>query len=159
MIASARPPTRQSEDSSADFTSLLPAIHRHIQFAFRKVPRQLRQEVIDEAVAAAFVAFHRLISQGKASRAFASPLARFSVWRVRDGRRVGSRRHRYEACCPFNARCGFPHRAPRPLLQPCAVLGRTGRSRLSMAHSRPSRLPTRFSRMAFGPVVPESAAD
>lgn len=103
MIASARPPTGPSEDSSADFTSLLPAIRRHIQFAFRKVPRQLRQEVIDEAVAAAFVAFDRLIGQGKSSRAFATPLARFSVSRVRDGRRVGSRRHRYEACCPFNA--------------------------------------------------------
>jgi hypothetical protein len=64
--------------------------------------------VIDEAVAASFVAFHRLIRQGKASRAFATPLARFSISRVRDGRRVGSRRHRYEACCPFNARrAGF----------------------------------------------------
>jgi len=103
VITAARPPTGPSKDAFADFTSLLPAIHRQIQFAFRNLPPHVREDLIDEAVAASFVAFHRLISQGKANRAFATPLARFSVLRVRDGRRVGSRRHRYEAC-PFNAR-------------------------------------------------------
>jgi hypothetical protein len=104
MIASARPPTAPLKTSSVDFTSLLPAIQRQIHFALRKVPSYVRQELIDEAIAASFIAFHRLVTQGKTSRVFATPLARFSVLRVRDGRRVGSGGQRYEACCPFSAR-------------------------------------------------------
>jgi DNA-directed RNA polymerase specialized sigma24 family protein len=71
------------------FLELLPAIHRQLGFAFRVLPRHDRQEAVQEAVANAFVAYVRLVEQGKQSVAYATPLARYAVRQMRAGRRIG----------------------------------------------------------------------
>jgi hypothetical protein len=74
----------------AAFVAMLPAIRRTAQISFRKVRPELRDDLIEETIANAFVAFVRLLERGQADRALPSPLARFAIAQVRVGRRVGS---------------------------------------------------------------------
>jgi hypothetical protein len=104
MLRRARPPSGRSIQNMPDFLSLLPAIEHQLRFAFRRVPTAFREEVLQEAIATAFVAYRRLVERGRSGRIFASPLAYFAVLRVRDGRRVGSRTNRQDVSCPFVAR-------------------------------------------------------
>ncbi len=97
-------PTHDPKNHDLKFLSLLPAIRRYIRYACRNVPCSLQEDAIAEAVAAAFVAYRRLVDRGLASRAFATPLARFAIGRVRDNRHVGGRRNKYNISCPFAAR-------------------------------------------------------
>ena len=73
------------------FLRLLPAIRRHAQVCFRQLPRQRRDEAIDEVVGSALVAYARLVELNKEDVAYASPLARYAVAQFRAGRRVGVR--------------------------------------------------------------------
>jgi hypothetical protein len=70
---------------------MLPAIRHSARIAFRKLPPELRHDLIAEVVANSYVAFARLVGRGQADRASASPLARYAIAQVRVGRRVGSR--------------------------------------------------------------------
>ena len=81
----------KAPDQHADFLAMLPAIRHSAQIAFRKLPPELRQDLIEEVVANSFVAFARLVERGQADRALATPLARYAIAQVRVGRRVGSR--------------------------------------------------------------------
>jgi hypothetical protein len=90
--------TTQSPDRPAStpawhdrFLSLLPAIRQHAQVCFRGLPRQGRDDAVDEVVANALVAYARLVELDREEVAYASPLARYAVAQVRSGRRVGSR--------------------------------------------------------------------
>jgi hypothetical protein len=74
-----------------EFLAMLPAIRRSAQVAFRKLPPELRHDLIEEVVANSYVAFARLVERGQAERASPSPLARFAIAQIRTGRRVGSR--------------------------------------------------------------------
>lgn len=74
-----------------DFLRLLPAIRAHLRFAFRRFPAEAHEEATQEAISNAFVAYARLVSQGRSHVAAASPLARFAVAQVRSGRKVGGR--------------------------------------------------------------------
>src|ERR1700704_4343841 len=78
-------------DSHAAFVTMLPAIRRTAQISFRKVRPELRDDLIEEVVANAFVAYSRLVERGQVDRASPSPLARFAIAQVRAGRRVGNR--------------------------------------------------------------------
>jgi hypothetical protein len=80
-----------SPTNHAAFLALLPAIRRSAQIAFRKVPLELRHDLIAEVIANCFVAYVRLVELGQTDRASASPLARFAIAQIRVGRRVGSR--------------------------------------------------------------------
>lgn len=104
MNSSARPPTRTTSAPPVDFLSLVPTIQRHIGFAFRRVPPAFRKDVLQEALVMTFVFYRRLVDQGKQKCIFATPLARFAVGHLRDGRRVGLSRSRRDALCPFVAR-------------------------------------------------------
>ncbi len=73
------------------FLALLPAIKRHLRFAFRRLRYAERCEAIQEAIASALVAYRRLVQLGRQSLAYATPLAQYAVRRVRAGRRVGGR--------------------------------------------------------------------
>jgi hypothetical protein len=75
----------------AVFVAMLPAIRRTAQITFRKIRPELRDELIEEVIANAFVAYSRLVERGQADRALPSPLARFAIAQVRAGRRVGNR--------------------------------------------------------------------
>ena len=93
MIARVKRPKSHCKTSAqhAEFLAMLPAIRHSAQIAFRKLPPELRHDLIEEVVANSYVAFARLVERGQADRASASPLARFAIAHVRVGRRVGSR--------------------------------------------------------------------
>jgi hypothetical protein len=72
------------------FIRMLPAIQRFAEFAFRMAPADVREELIQDAIAQAFGLFVRLSKKGKAELAYSTPLAKFAVRNVRAGRRMGS---------------------------------------------------------------------
>jgi hypothetical protein len=75
----------------AGFLQLLPAIQADVRFAFRQLTADAYEEAVQEAVANAFVSYARLVNQGRAHVAAATPLARFAIAQIRVGRRVGTR--------------------------------------------------------------------
>ena len=93
MIARVKRPKspRQTSARHAEFLAMLPVIRHSAQIAFRKVPPELRHDLIAEVVANSFVAFARLVERGQSDRASPSSLARFAIAQVRVGRRVGNR--------------------------------------------------------------------
>jgi len=74
------------------FESLLPALQRCVGYAFRRVRRCLREDLIAEAIGRAYLAFLRLIQRGLTALIYPAALAKYAVRQVWDGRRVGSRR-------------------------------------------------------------------
>lgn len=70
----------------AGFLKLLPAIRTHARCCFRELATDAREEAIQEVVSLALIAYVRLHEQGREHVAFAVPLARYAVHRVRDGR-------------------------------------------------------------------------
>jgi hypothetical protein len=52
----------------------------------------LREDLIAEAIANAYVAFARLVERGLTRLIYPTALAKFAVGQVRDGRRIGCRR-------------------------------------------------------------------
>jgi hypothetical protein len=73
------------------FLEMLPQIRLQARHAFRNQLPSRRQELIGEVVANCWVAYIRLIERGLHDVIYPSPLARFAVKQVRDGRRVGTR--------------------------------------------------------------------
>jgi hypothetical protein len=73
------------------FLEMLPLIRQQARVAFRNQPPSRRQELISEVVANCWVAYVRLIERGLHDVIYASPLARFAIKQVRDGRRVGTK--------------------------------------------------------------------
>ena len=68
---------------------MLPQIVAHARVCFRHLKPEARSEAIQEVVCNALKAFVRLVQLGKADIAYPSPLARYAVAQVRDGRKVG----------------------------------------------------------------------
>ena len=83
--------TTSTGASYDDFLKLLPAIQADVRFAFRQLTAEAHEEATQEATANAFVAYARLVDQGRAYVAAATPLARSAVSQVRAGRMVGTR--------------------------------------------------------------------
>ncbi len=73
------------------FEAMIPAIVKYARFAFRHVRGQDRQDLIQETVANAMVAFRRLVRRGRESVAHSSVLAKYAIRQIKDGRRVGSK--------------------------------------------------------------------
>jgi hypothetical protein len=69
---------------------MLPRIIGHARLAFAYLKPEARAEAVQEVVSNALRAFVRLVELGKADVAYASPLARYGVAQVRDGRKVGA---------------------------------------------------------------------
>jgi len=91
MIAFAKPLKAKKKHDDAAFEQMLPKIRRQAKHAFRAVRRELREELVAEVIANAFVAFRRLVERDKADLAYPSVLARFAIKQVRVGRRVGNK--------------------------------------------------------------------
>jgi hypothetical protein len=91
MIASAKPVRRPGAAAWNAFLTMLPAIARHARIAFRSRRGDERDDLIQEVVANAAVAFLRLFQLGKSDLAYPSVLARYGVAQVLEGRRVGNR--------------------------------------------------------------------
>ena len=91
MIAIAEKPREDPRTQANDrFLEMLPKIRRRALFAFRSAPSEHRTELVQEAVANAYIAFVRLVDRGKANAAFATPLANYAIRRVLAARLVGS---------------------------------------------------------------------
>jgi hypothetical protein len=94
-------PTRHDcATESPSFDSLLPSIQKCVAFAFRRLPRGRRRELEQDAIANAYVEFTRLLKRGLGSLAYPTPLAKFAVRQVLDGRRVGCRQNARDLSSP-----------------------------------------------------------
>ena len=92
MIAIAQKPSRDSRNAANDrFLKMLPAIRRQAGYAFRRLPSELKAELVQAVIASAYMAFLRLVERGKLNAAFATPLASYAIRQVRAGRQPGSR--------------------------------------------------------------------
>jgi hypothetical protein len=88
----------------AGFMALLPAILRHVRFAFRRLECERREEAVQEALANVLVAYVRLHELGKTELAYASPLARYAVRQVCGGRQVACPLNSNEVLSPYAQR-------------------------------------------------------
>ena len=86
------------------FLAMLPAIVKHARFAFRDVRGQDRQDLVQEVIANALVAFVALVRRGKMSIAYPSVLSKYAVRQIKDGRRVGSSLNAKEVLSPYAQR-------------------------------------------------------
>jgi hypothetical protein len=93
MISTARNPRckARSRRWNDKFLQLLPAIREQAEYAFRRVPIDAREDLILEVVAAAYGMFVSLCRRGKTALVYPTPLAKYAIRHVREGRRIGSR--------------------------------------------------------------------
>jgi hypothetical protein len=93
MIAIAKSSKRKaaSRRRTDKFLAMLPPIREQANFAFRRVPLEAREELVQEVVAQAYSLFTSLCRRGKSALNYPTPLAQFAIKKVRAGRRIGSR--------------------------------------------------------------------
>lgn len=72
------------------FLDLLPAIRRCAVQAYGHLPRQVRDDRVNDVIANTLVAFRRLVDQGREDLAYPTVLARFAIAQVNAGRSVGT---------------------------------------------------------------------
>src|SRR3954454_17212506 len=92
MIATIESPVKSRCTNNSDgdrFLTMLPLIRRQAFSAFRFWAPCRRSEAIQEVIAGAYVAYARLVEQGREELAYATPLAQYAIRRYRAGRRVG----------------------------------------------------------------------
>jgi hypothetical protein len=70
---------------------MLPVIRDYARGAFGHFKAELRQDLIQEVIANAMVAYVRLFEKGKVALAYPTVLARYAIAQVRDHRRVGAK--------------------------------------------------------------------
>ena len=75
----------------ARFVAMLPQIKRFASFYFRKERRAIREDLVAEVIASAYLNFARLVERNKLDVAYPTPLSRYAVKQIRAGRRVGNR--------------------------------------------------------------------
>ena len=90
-----------NQHSHDAFLAMLPQIRRQPAIAFRGCQPEERDDLIQEAIAHAFVAFVRLVQDGRQDVAYATPLGIYAVRRVRSGRRIGSKRTSFDVMSPY----------------------------------------------------------
>ena len=78
----------QLADLHTKFLTLLPRIERHGRIYFRHVPKYMKDEVLQEMRALAWLWFRRLAQRGKDVAEFLSTFSDFLVRAVNNGRRV-----------------------------------------------------------------------
>jgi hypothetical protein len=102
MIATARNPRRKACSSrwNDKFLHLLPTIREQAEFAFRGVPIDAQEELVQETIAAAYGLFVSLCRRGRSARVYPMPLCRYAVRHVHEGRRIGSRCNRRDIASP-----------------------------------------------------------
>ena len=92
MIAPAKPRRRKPLPAwHTGFLAMLPVIRQYAIGAFGHRNPEARQDLIQEVIANALVAYVRLYQQGRVTLAYPTVLARYGIAQVRDGRRVGSK--------------------------------------------------------------------
>lgn len=93
MIAPIR--RRHSRSSTAPwhagFLAMLPTIISYARGTFGHLNPEARQDLVEEVVANAMLAYVRLFQMGKVALAYPTVLARYGIAQVRDGRKVGGK--------------------------------------------------------------------
>lgn len=97
---------RRRKDLQATFLVMLPSIRRCGVFAFRHLRGDERDDAVQETIANAYVAFVRLVEQGRNDCIFPTALARFAIAQVRDGRKVGTSQNRRDVLSRYAQRKG-----------------------------------------------------
>lgn len=75
----------------AHFLTFLPVITRYASNAFRHRDPESREDLVEEVVVNALIAFKRLYDQGRVAIAYPTVLASYGIRQVRDHRRAGCR--------------------------------------------------------------------
>jgi hypothetical protein len=83
------------------FLEMLPLIRSRAIRTFRRLDPESREDLIEETIANAFCSFVSIVRRGKASTAYATPLANFAIRQVIAGRRVGSKSSVLDVTSPF----------------------------------------------------------
>ena len=83
------------------FLAMLPQIIGHARISFRHLKPEARAEAVQEVVCNSLKAFVRLVELGKADIAYPSPLARYAVAQVCDGRKVGCKLNVRDVLSPY----------------------------------------------------------
>lgn len=101
MIAIAQPPVCAATEHE-QFLSMLPMIVQLARRAFSHYDPERRDDLVQEVVAKAFIAFARLVELGRQSIAYATPLANYAIRQILGGRRAGCRQRRNDLMtdCP-----------------------------------------------------------
>jgi len=97
-----------SQQTAQDFEAMLPTIRRVASYRFRRAPPWRREELIQDVIAKAYLAYVNLVARGKSALAFPTILADFAVRHVRAGRVVGRRQNARDALsCHAQRKHGF----------------------------------------------------
>ena len=80
---------------------MLPAIAKYARGAFGRLNSEARQDLVEEVVANALVAYVRLFEQGRVALAYPTVLARYGISQVRDHRRVGAKLNVRDVLSPY----------------------------------------------------------
>jgi hypothetical protein len=100
MIAIAKTRDDAKKQANDRFLEMLPRIRHQARPAFRRTLAEQKGELLQEVIAHAFVAFVALVNQGKASIAFATPLANYAIRRVLAGRQVTGKSSMHDIMSP-----------------------------------------------------------
>ena len=103
MIAPAKQvrPRRRVPAWHAGFLAMVPIIHEYARGAFSRCNPEAQQDLIQEVIANALVAYVRLFQRGRISLAYPTVLARYGIAQVKDGRRVGNKLRIGEVLSPY----------------------------------------------------------
>ena len=93
-----------SRKTTEAFVAMLPSIRRVAAFGFRHTPRWCREELIDDVIAKAYVAFAELVARGKAALAYPTVLAGYAVRQIKNGRQLGCRQNVRDALSSYSQR-------------------------------------------------------
>ena len=85
----------------AGFLAMLPIIRNYARGAFSRLNPDLRQDLIQEVIANALVAYVRLYQKGRVALAYPTVVARFGIAQVRDNRRVGTKLNIKDVLSPY----------------------------------------------------------
>jgi hypothetical protein len=83
-------PPKLTPAQQRQFLDMLPLIRQVARQAFAPFDPEAREELTAEVIAVALLMFVGLVRQGRETSAYATPLARYGVARVRDGRRANA---------------------------------------------------------------------
>lgn len=84
-----------------DFLAVLPAVKRHANACFRRLPACHKAEWVAETIAWAFVAYVQLAHRDKLSQAYPGTLASYAAKAVRNQRHVGGHMAGRDVCNPL----------------------------------------------------------
>ena len=85
----------------AGFLAMVPIIRNYARGAFSRLNPEARQDMVQEVIANAMVAYVRLVQQGRVALAYPTVLARFAISQVRDHRRVGAKLNIKDVMSPY----------------------------------------------------------